>query len=65
MPELLADEVVTENHQDLEKKAPTDKGPKKKEGKVQAKPVTSKAPVEPYKPKISFPQRLKPNISDL
>jgi len=66
MLELVADEVVTNNHQALiqENEAPIKEGPAKKEGEVQAKLVVLKAPMEPYKPKILFPQRLKQNKSD-
>jgi len=67
MLELVTDEVVIEDNQIpiQEKEAPIKEGTEKKKGKFQAKPVASKAPMEPYKPKIPFPQRLKQNISDL
>jgi len=63
MPKLVADKVVTENHQALiqEKKVSTEEDSKKEEGEVQAKPLALKVPVEPYKPKILFPQALKQN----
>jgi len=66
MLELVIDEVVTENHQASikEKEVPIEEGPKKKVREVQAKLMASKVPVELYKPKISFPQRLKQNRSD-
>ena len=55
MLELKADDVVTENHKAPEKEIRTEGGLEKKEGKVQAKPVASKVPVEPYKLNILFP----------
>ena len=51
-----------DKNSDDESKVPVDENSKVM--KEKAKPKAEKVPVEPYKPKIPFPQRLKQNLID-